>query len=114
MKTSRRSANSLTPQTRERLQGILSQREVDISTNVSLAHAHGYLKISRNPLLRVHRDVPVRSETIHEPETDPFSGPADPCDSVTSELDLDPSVSKIRKRRRLLHKSHVSARFFVG
>ena len=30
-----------TPQTRERLQGILSQREVDISTNVSLAHAHG-------------------------------------------------------------------------
>ena len=56
----------------------------------------------------------VRSETIHEPETDPFSGPADPCDSVTGELDLDPSVSKIRKRRRLLHKSHVSARFFVG
>ena len=31
--------DSLTPQTRERLQGILSQREVDISTNVSLAHA---------------------------------------------------------------------------
>ena len=30
--------DSLTPQTRERLQGILSQREVDISTNVSLAH----------------------------------------------------------------------------
>ena len=36
----------LTPQTRERLQGILSQREVDMNTNVSLAHAHGYLKIS--------------------------------------------------------------------
>ena len=81
--------DSLTPQTRERLQGILSQREVDISTNVSLAHAHGYLKISRNPLLRVHRDIPVRSETIHEPETDPFSGPANPSDSVTGELDFD-------------------------
>ena len=54
---------------------------------------------------------PVRSETIHEPETDRFSGPADPCDSVTNELDFDPSVSKTRKRRRLLHKSTVSARF---
>ena len=58
--------DSLTPQTRERLQGILFQREVDISTNVPLAHAHGYLKISRNPLLRVHRDIPVRCETIYE------------------------------------------------
>ena len=77
--------DSLTPQTRERLQGILSQREVDIRTNVSLAHAHGYLKISRNPLLRVHRDIPVRRETIHEPEIDPLSGPADPSDSVTGE-----------------------------
>ena len=64
--------NSLTPRTRERLQTILSQGEVDINTNVSLAHAHGYLKISRNPLLRVHRAVPVVSETIPEPETDPF------------------------------------------
>ena len=61
--------------------------------------------------MRVHRHVPVRSETIHEPETDPFSGPADPCDSVTDELDVDPCVSKTRKRRRLLHKSPVSARF---
>ena len=103
--------DSLTPQTRERLQGILSQREVDTDSNVSVAHAHGYLKISRNPLLRVHRNVPVRSETIDEPETDPFSGPADPCDSVTDELDFDPSVSKTRKCRRLLHKSLVSARF---
>ena len=103
--------DSLTYHTRERLQGILSQREVDISTNVSLAHEHGYLKISRNPFLRVHRDIPVRSETIHEPETDPFSGPADPSDSVTGELDFDSSVSKTRKRRRLLHKSLVSARF---
>ena len=103
--------DSLTPQTRERLQGILSQREVDISTNVSLAHAHGYLKISRNLLLRVHREIPVRSEIIHEPETDPFSGSADPSDSVTGELDFDSSVSKTRKRRRLLHKSPVAARF---
>ena len=93
------------------MQGILSQREVDINTNVSLTHAHGYLKISRNPLLRVHRHVPVRSEKIHEPETEPFSGPADPCDSVTGELDFDPSVSKTCKRRRLLHTSPVSARF---
>ena len=37
---------------------------------------HGYLKINQNPLFRVHRDIPVRSETIHEPETDSFSGPA--------------------------------------
>ena len=103
--------NSLTPRTRERLQGILSQREVDTNTNVSVAHAHGYPKISRNPLLRVHRDVPVISETIPETETDPFSGPVDSCDSVTDELDVDPSVSKTRKSRRLLHKSPVSARF---
>ena len=85
--------DSFTPQTRERFQGYVFQREVDISTNVSLAHAHCYLKISRNPLLRVHRDIPVRSETIHEPETDPLSGLADPSDSVTGELDFDPSVS---------------------
>ena len=39
------------------------------------------------------------------------SGPADPSDSVTGELDFDSSVSKTRKRRRLLHKSPVSARF---
>ena len=77
----------------------------------SLAHAHGYLNISRNPLLRVHRDVPVISETIHEFETEPFSGPADSCNSVTDELDVDPSVSKTRKHRRLLHKSPVFARF---
>ena len=106
--------DSLTPQTRERLQGILSQREVDINTNVSLAHAHGYLKISRKPLLRVHRHVPVRSEIIHEPETDPFSGPADPCFSVTGELDFDPSVSKTCKRRRLLHEVTCLCTFFVG
>ena len=53
---------------------------------------------------------PVRSETIHEPETDPLSGPADPCESVTEELDVDPSVSKTRKRRQLVPKSPVSAR----
>ena len=105
--------NSLTLRTRERLQAILSQGEVDINTNVSLAHAHGYLKISRHPLLRVHRDVPVICETFHETETDPFSGPADCCVSVTDELDIDPSVSKTRKRRRLLRKSHVSARFLL-
>ena len=103
--------DSLTPQTRERLQCILSQRKVDTNTNVSLAHAHGCLKISRNPLLRVHRDVPVRSETIPETETEPFSGPTGSCDSVTDELDVDPSASKTRKRRRLLHKSPVSVRF---
>ena len=97
----RAQCNSLTPRT----------REVDTNMNLSLAHAHGYLKISRNPLLRVHRDVRVISETIPETETDPFSGPVDSCDSVTDELDVDSSVSKTRKRRRLLHKSPVSARF---
>ena len=102
--------DSLTPQSRERLQGILSQGEGDLNTNVSLAHAHGYMKISRNPLLRVHHDVPVRRETIPEPETDPSSVPTDPCDSATDELDFCPFVPETRKRRRLVHKSPISAR----
>ena len=50
---------ALTSETRERLNNVLSQKKkVDPDTNDSLAHAHGYLKICRNPLLRVHRDVP--------------------------------------------------------
>ena len=44
---------ALTPETRERLNNVLSQKEVDPNTNVSLAHAHGYLKISPNLLLCV-------------------------------------------------------------
>ena len=56
---------ALTPETRERLNNVLSQKEMDPNTNVSLAHTHGYLKISRNPLLRVYRDVPVKGETAH-------------------------------------------------
>ena len=55
-----------TPETRARLNNVLFQKEVDPNTNVSLAHAHGYLKICRNPLLRVYRDVPVKDETAHE------------------------------------------------
>ena len=54
---------ALTPEKRERLNNVLSQKKVNPDTNVSLAHAHGYLKISRNPLLRVYRDVPVKDDT---------------------------------------------------
>ena len=53
-----------------RLQNILSQEEVDLGTNVSFAHAHCYLKISRNPMLRVYRDVPERDEAIPESENE--------------------------------------------
>ena len=61
---------ALTPETRERLNNVLYQKEADPDTNVSLAHAHGCLKISRNPLLRVYREVPVKDETTHESEID--------------------------------------------
>ena len=61
---------ALTPETRERLNNVSFQKEVDPDTNVSLAHAYGYLKISRNPLLRVYRDVLVKDETTHESEID--------------------------------------------
>ena len=61
---------ALTPETRERLNNVLSQKRVNPDTNVSLAHAHGHLKISRNPLLRVYRDIPVKDETAHESEID--------------------------------------------
>ena len=91
--------DSLTPQSRERLQGILSLGEDDLNTNVTLAHAHGYTKISRNPLLRVHHDVPVRCETSPETEIELSSGPADPRDSVADDLDSCPLVPKTRKRR---------------
>ena len=93
---------SLTPETRERLNNVLSQKEVDPNTNVSLAHAHGYLKISRNPLLRVYRDVPVKDETAHESEIDLSVEP-----HPTDEHD---GISSTRKRRRLTHTSPVSAR----
>ena len=94
---------ALTPETRERLNNVLSQKEVDPNTNVSLAHAHGYLKISRNPLLRVYRDVLVKDETAHDSEVDLSVKP-----HTTDEHD---GISSTRKRRRLTHKSLVSARF---
>ena len=64
---------ALTPETRELLNHVLQRGEVNPDTNVSLAHAHGYLKISRNPLLRVYRDVPVKDENTRIRER-PFSG----------------------------------------
>ena len=93
---------ALTPETRERLNSVLFQKEVDPNKSVSLAHAHGNLKISRNPLLRVYRDVPVKDETAHESEIDSSVEP-----HTTGEHD---GISSTRKRRRLTHKSHVSAR----
>ena len=37
-------SDALTLETLERLQNIMSQKDVDPDTNVSLAHAHGYQK----------------------------------------------------------------------
>ena len=61
---------ALTPETRERLNNVLSQKNVNSDTHVSLARAHGFVKISRNPLLCVYRDVPVKDETTHDSEID--------------------------------------------
>ena len=84
------------------------RNKVNPDTNVSLAHAHGYLKISRNPLLRVYRDVPVKDETTHDSEIDLSVEHRTPCDQAIDEHDV---ISNTRKRRRLTHKSLVSARF---
>ena len=81
---------ALTPETRERLNNVLSQKKVDPDTNVSL-------------------DVPVKDETTHDSEIDLSVEPRTSCDQATDEHDL---ISSARKRRRLTHKSHVSARFF--
>ena len=86
------------PETRERLKNVLSQKKVNSDRHVSLAHAHGYLKISRNPLLRVYRDVPVKDETTHDPEIDLSVEPRTSCDQATDEHDV---ISGTRKRRRL-------------
>ena len=84
------------------------RKKVNSDTHVSLAHAHGYLKISRNPLLRVYRDVPVKDETTHDSEINLSVEPRTSCDQATDEHDV---ISGTRKRRRLTHKSPVSARF---
>ena len=81
---------ALTPETRERLNNVLSQKKVDPDTNVSL-------------------DVPVKDETTHDSEIDLSVEPRTSCDQATDEHDL---ISSTRKRRRLTHKSLVSARFF--
>ena len=94
---------ALTPETRERLNNVLFQKEVDPDTNVSMARAHGYLKICRNPLLCVYRDVPVKDETAHESEIDLSVEP--------HTTDEHAGISSTRRRRRLTHKSPVSARF---
>ena len=75
--------------------------------NVSLAHAHGYLTIGRNPLLRVYRDVLVKDETTHDSEIDLSVEPRTSYDQATDEHDV---ISGTRKRRRLTHTSLVSAR----
>ena len=89
---------ALTPDTRERLNNVLSQKKVDPDTNVSLAHAHGYLKLSRNPLLRVYRDIPMKDETTHDSEIDMSVEPCTSCDQTTDEHDI---ISSTRNRRRL-------------
>ena len=70
-------------ETRERLNHVLSQKKVNSDTHVSLAHAHGCLKISRNPLLRLYRDVPVKDETTHDSEINLSVEPRTSCDQAT-------------------------------
>ena len=79
---------ALTPETRECLNNVLSQKKVNSDTHVSLAHAHGYLKISRNRLLRVYRDVPVKDETTHDSEIDLSAEPHTACDQAIDEHDV--------------------------
>ena len=100
--------DALTPETRERLQNVSSQKEVNPGTNFSPAHAHGQLKISRHPLLRVYRDASVRNDTTPESEIDLSGEPQTPCDQETNEHDVIPIT---RKLRRLLHKSISFTRF---
>ena len=68
----------------------------------SLAHAHGYLKISRNPLLRVYRDVPVKDVSTHESEIDALHV----IKRLMSTVSYHSQTSKIDT-----HKSPVSACF---
>ena len=93
------------------MQNVLSRKEVNPGTNVSLARAHGYLKIGRNHLLRVYRAVPARNDTIPESEIDLPAEPPTSCDQATDEHDVIPNT---RKCRRLLHKSPASARFSLN
>ena len=70
------------------MQNVLSRKEVNPGTNVSLAHAHGYLKISRNHLLRVYRDVPARNDAIPESEIALPAEPPTSCDQAIDEHDV--------------------------
>ena len=56
----------------------------------------------------MYRDVPVKDETTHDSEIDLSVEPRTSCDQATDEHDV---ISGTRKRRRLTHKSLVSARF---
>ena len=77
------------------MQNVLSQKEVNPGTNVSLAHAHGYLKISRNHLLRVYRDVPARNDAIPESEIDlPAEHPTSVIKRLTSTMSL-PTLANV-------------------
>ena len=91
---------ALTLETRERLNNVLCQKKANSDTHVSLAHAHGYLKISRNPLLRVYRDVPVQDETTHDSEIDLS---VEPHTSGDQAIDDHYVISGTRKRRRFTH-----------
>ena len=56
----------------------------------------------------MYRDVPVKDETTRDSEIDLSVEPRFSCDQATDEHDV---ISGTRKRRRLTHKSPVSARF---
>ena len=59
-------------------------------------------------ILRVYRDVLVKDETTHDLEIDLSVEPHTSCDQAIDEHDV---ISGTRKRRRLTHKSLVSACF---
>ena len=67
---------------------VLSQKKVNSDTRASLAHAHGNLKINRNPLLCVYRDVPVKNETTHDSEIDLSVEPHTSCDQAIGDYDV--------------------------
>ena len=99
----------MTSETWRRLLRVLSQQGTVYGTKISSAHAHGNLKISRNHILRVYRDVPATSETKHDLSEQSHNQP----DPETDEHDSYIDALDTRKRRRLRHKTAVSASFSV-
>ena len=102
--------DALTPETRERLKNVLSQKGSG-SRHERLSGACS--RLSQN----LSKSSPAcvswcscEKERTHESEIDLPVEPLTSCDQATDEHDVIPHT---RKRRRLVHKPHVSARFSV-